>query len=100
MHFNFLCRQGPQDSGTLFLFRTTLNCASGGDCPALDDVVEGGVGGIVQLAGLVELQVVWDGATGLYGANSARGYKSAGAAVSKADQGPRMEGVQEGGQQP
>lgn len=26
-----------------FLFRTTLNWGSGGDCPALDEVVEGGV---------------------------------------------------------
>jgi hypothetical protein len=42
----FLCLHGPQDKGTRFLLRTTLNCGSGGDCPALDEVVEGGVGGI------------------------------------------------------
>ena len=46
----FLCLQGPQDSGTRFLLRTTLNWASGGDWPALDDVVEGGVGGMVAQA--------------------------------------------------
>jgi len=43
----FRCLQGPQDSGTRLRLRTTLNWGSGGDWPALDDVVEGGVGGIV-----------------------------------------------------
>jgi hypothetical protein len=47
----FLCLHGPHDKGTRFLLRTTLNCGSGGDCPALDDVVEGGVGGILRLIG-------------------------------------------------
>ena len=45
----FLCLQGPHDNGTLFRLRTTLKCGSGGDCPALDDVVEGGVGGMMML---------------------------------------------------
>jgi hypothetical protein len=45
----FLCLHGPQDRGTRFLLRTTLNCGSGGDCPALDEVVEGGVGGMMEL---------------------------------------------------
>jgi hypothetical protein len=45
----FRCLHGPQDRGTRFRLRTTLNCASGGDWPALDDVVDGGVGGIVTL---------------------------------------------------
>lgn len=44
----FLCLHGPQDRGTRFLLRTTLNWGSGGDCPALDDVVDGGVGGMVS----------------------------------------------------
>lgn len=44
---HFLWRQGAHDSGTLFLFRTTLNS---GDCaPALEDVVEGGVGVILGI---------------------------------------------------
>jgi hypothetical protein len=43
----FRCLQGPQDKGTRFRLRTTLNWASGGDWPALDDVVDGGVGGMV-----------------------------------------------------
>ena len=47
LHFNFLCLQGAQDRGTRFRFRTTLNWASGGEWPALDDVVDGGVGGMV-----------------------------------------------------
>lgn len=47
LHFSFLCLHGPQDRGTRFLLRTILNCGSGGDCPALDEVVEGGVGGIL-----------------------------------------------------
>ena len=38
------CLHGAQESGTLFLFLTTRNCASGECAPALDDVVEGGVG--------------------------------------------------------
>lgn len=46
----FLCLQGPQDSGTRFRLRTTLNCGSGGDWPALEDVVDGGVGGMVTAA--------------------------------------------------
>lgn len=46
----FLCRHGAQDRGTRFLFRTTLNWGSGGDCPALEDVVDGGVGGMMMLA--------------------------------------------------
>jgi hypothetical protein len=36
----FLC---PHDRGMRFLLRTTLNWGSGGDCPALEEVVEGGV---------------------------------------------------------
>jgi len=47
----FLCLHGPHERGTRFLLRTTRNCGSGGDCPALDDVVEGGVGGILRLIG-------------------------------------------------
>lgn len=43
LHFSFLCRQGPHDRGMRFLLRTTLNWGSGGDCPALEEVVEGGV---------------------------------------------------------
>jgi hypothetical protein len=43
----FLCLHGAQDNGTRFLFLTTLNWGSGGECPALEEVVEGGVGGIV-----------------------------------------------------
>jgi hypothetical protein len=39
----FLCLQGPHDRGMRFLLRTTLNWGSGGDCPALEEVVEGGV---------------------------------------------------------
>jgi hypothetical protein len=48
MGTHFLCRHGPQDNGTLFLFRTTRNCASGEWPPALEDVVEGGVGVILN----------------------------------------------------
>lgn len=48
LHFSFLCLHGPHDKGTRFLFRTTRNCGSGGDCPALDDVVDGGVGGMLR----------------------------------------------------
>lgn len=48
LHFNFLCRHGPHDKGTLFLFRTTRNCASGDWPPILDEVVEGGVGVIAD----------------------------------------------------
>lgn len=44
----FLCRHGPHDKGTLFLLRTTRNCASGDWPPALDEVVEGGVGVIAD----------------------------------------------------
>jgi hypothetical protein len=44
----FLCLHGPHDRGTRFLLRTTLNCWSGGEYPALDEVVEGGVGGILR----------------------------------------------------
>lgn len=47
LHLSFRCLQGPQDKGTRFRLRTTLNWASGGDWPALDDVVDGGVGGMV-----------------------------------------------------
>jgi hypothetical protein len=53
----FLCLHGPHDRGTRFLLRTTLNCGSGGDCPALDEVVEGGVGGILGV--LVVARLVW-----------------------------------------
>lgn len=49
LHLSFLCLHGPQDSGTRLRFRTTRNWGSGGDCPALDDVVDGGVGGMVAL---------------------------------------------------
>ena len=41
---HFLCRHGPHDKGTRFLFRTTRYWASGEWPPALEDVVEGGVG--------------------------------------------------------
>jgi hypothetical protein len=44
----FRCLHGPHDKGTRFRLRTTLNCGSGGDCPALDEVVDGGVGGILD----------------------------------------------------
>lgn len=38
----FLWRQGPQESGIRFLLRITLNS---GECvPALEEVVDGGVG--------------------------------------------------------
>lgn len=49
LHFSFLCLQGPHDSGTRLRFRTTLKWGSGGDWPELDEVVEGGVGGMVVL---------------------------------------------------
>ena len=49
LHLSFRCLQGPQESGILFLLRTTLYCASG-DCPWLEGVVEGGVGAIVGCA--------------------------------------------------
>ena len=41
---DFLCRHGPQESGTRFLFRTTRYWASGECPPTLEEVVEGGVG--------------------------------------------------------
>ena len=44
----FRCLQAPHERGTRFLLRTTLNCGSGGDCPALEELVEGGVGGILR----------------------------------------------------
>jgi hypothetical protein len=47
LHFSLRCLQAPHDSGTRFLFRTTLNCGSGGEWPALDELVEGGVGGML-----------------------------------------------------
>jgi hypothetical protein len=47
LHFSFRCLQGPQDNGTRFLFLTTLNWGSGGEWPALEEFVEGGVGGIL-----------------------------------------------------
>lgn len=49
----FLCLHGPQDKGTRFLLRTTRNCGSGGDCPALDEFVDGGVGGMLGDVGVV-----------------------------------------------
>jgi len=46
LHFNFRCLQAPHDRGTRFGLRTTRNCGSGGECPALEEVVDGGVGGM------------------------------------------------------
>lgn len=46
LHFNFLCRHGAHERGTLFLFLITLNCSLGECAPALEDV-DGGVGDIV-----------------------------------------------------
>jgi hypothetical protein len=46
LHLSFRCLHGPHDSGTLLRLRTTLNCGSGGDWPAEEDVVDGGVGGM------------------------------------------------------
>jgi hypothetical protein len=43
----FRCLHAPHDKGTRFRLRTTLNCGFGGDCPALEEVVEGGVGGMI-----------------------------------------------------
>jgi hypothetical protein len=37
--------------------RTTLNCGSGGECPALDEVVEGGVGGMLGVPVVPRLMV-------------------------------------------
>jgi hypothetical protein len=54
----FLCLHGPHDRGTRFLLRTTLNCGSGGDCPALDEVVEGGVGGMLGV--FVVVRLIWE----------------------------------------
>lgn len=42
----FRCLQAPHDRGTRFRLRTTRNCGSGGECPALEEVVDGGVGGM------------------------------------------------------
>lgn len=64
----FLCLHGPQDKGTRFLFRTTLNWGSGGDWPALDEVVEGGVGGMALRSALDS----HSGGTGLSAANSVK----------------------------
>jgi hypothetical protein len=44
----FLCLQGAHDKGTRFLFLTILYCSSGECPPALDDVVEGGVGDMME----------------------------------------------------
>jgi hypothetical protein len=52
LHFSFRCLHAPQDKGTRFRLRTTLNCGSGGECPALEEVVEGGVGGMVAMVSL------------------------------------------------
>jgi hypothetical protein len=52
MYAYFRCLHAPQDKGTRFRLRTTLNCGSGGECPALEEVVEGGVGGIVAMMSL------------------------------------------------
>ena len=41
-------RQGAQDKGTRFLFLMTRNCPSGERAPALDEVVDGGVGDISE----------------------------------------------------
>jgi len=62
LHLSFLCLHGPQDKGTRFLLRTTLNWGSGGDCPALEDVVDGGVGGIVDAT--VAARLTWIQAVG------------------------------------
>jgi hypothetical protein len=43
----FRCLQAPQDRGTRLRLRTTRNWGSGGECPEFDDVVEGGVGGML-----------------------------------------------------
>jgi hypothetical protein len=48
LHFNFLCRQGAHESGTLFRFLTTLYWPSGECAPTLDDV-DGGVGVMVNV---------------------------------------------------
>lgn len=53
----FRCLQGPHDNGTRLRFRTTLYCGSGGDCPELDEVVEGGVAKGMAAA----VVVVWRG---------------------------------------
>lgn len=64
----FLCLQGPQDNGTRLRLRTTRNWGSGGDCPALDEVVEGGVGGMVA-------QGLDDGGSGVRAVKSDEGVR-------------------------
>jgi hypothetical protein len=59
----FRCLHAPHDKGTRFRLRTTLNCGSGGDCPALEEVVEGGVGGMAAMVSPVDVN--WD--NGEYG---------------------------------
>lgn len=49
LHFSFLCLQAPHDNGTRFLLRTTRNWGSGGDCAALEEVVDEGVGGMTAV---------------------------------------------------
>ncbi len=46
-YFRFL--QGAQDKGIRFLFLMTRNCPSGERAPALDEVVDGGVGDILGM---------------------------------------------------
>jgi hypothetical protein len=58
MYAYFRCLHAPHDKGTRFRLRTTLNCGSGGDCPALEEVVEGGVGGMV--AAVSSTGMIWD----------------------------------------
>lgn len=52
---HFLCRQGAQERGIRFLFLITLNWPSGERAPPLDDVVDGGVGDILDKNGKGEL---------------------------------------------
>jgi hypothetical protein len=44
----FRLLQGAQDKGMRFLFLMTRNCPSGEWAPALDEVVDGGVGDIFK----------------------------------------------------